>query len=296
MPQPPRLIVICGATATGKSGLAIELAERLGSVVLSADSRLVYRGFDIGTAKPTVAERRSIPHYLIDICEPTQTLTVADYQDQAQELINKLLFGAPILLVGGTGLYIKSIVRGMKIPRVAPEPELRSQLQGLGQLQCYQMLKQIDPIAAQKIHGNDQFRTLRALEVYYITGQPISEQQGENPPDYPILQIGLNCESEALTHRIQKRTENMMERGFVQEVEQLCQKYGTELSLLETLGYQEIKQYLAGDISLETAKELIVLHTRQFAKRQRTWFRAVSEIQWFDADSSNLLDQVQMLL
>ncbi|HAO09917.1 MAG TPA: tRNA (adenosine(37)-N6)-dimethylallyltransferase MiaA, partial [Planktothrix sp. UBA8407] len=239
MPQPPRLIVICGATATGKSGLAIELAERLGSVVLSADSRLVYRGFDIGTAKPTVAERRSIPHYLIDICEPTQTLTVADYQDQAQELINKLLFGAPILLVGGTGLYIKSIVRGMKIPRVAPEPELRSQLQGLGQLQCYQMLKQIDPIAAQKIHGNDQFRTLRALEVYYITGQPISEQQGENPPDYPILQIGLNCESEALTHRIQKRTENMMERGFVQEVEQLCQKYGTELSLLETLGYQE---------------------------------------------------------
>lgn len=296
IPQPPRLIVICGATATGKSGLAIELAERLGSVVLSADSRLVYRGFDIGTAKPTVAERRSIPHYLIDICEPTQTLTVADYQDQAQELINKLLFGAPILLVGGTGLYIKSIVRGMKIPRVAPEPELRSQLQGLGQLQCYQMLKQIDPIAAQKIHGNDQFRTLRALEVYYITGQPISEQQGENPPDYPILQIGLNCESEALTHRIQKRTENMMERGFVQEVEQLCQKYGTELSLLETLGYQEIKQYLAGDISLETAKELIVLHTRQFAKRQRTWFRAVSEIQWFDADSSNLLDQVQMLL
>ncbi len=296
IPQPPRLIVICGATATGKSGLAIELAERLGSVVLSADSRLVYRGFDIGTAKPTVAERRSIPHYLIDICEPTQTLTVADYQDQAQELINKLLFGAPILLVGGTGLYIKSIVRGMKIPRVAPEPELRSQLQGLGQLQCYQMLKQIDPIAAQKIHGNDQFRTLRALEVYYITGQPISEQQGENPPDYPILQIGLNCESEALTHRIQKRTENMMERGFVQEVEQLCQKYGTELSLLETLGYQEIKQYLAGDISLETAKELIVLHTRQFAKRQRTWFRAVSEIQWFDADSSNLLDQVWQLI
>ncbi|MGL4502888.1 MAG: tRNA (adenosine(37)-N6)-dimethylallyltransferase MiaA, partial [Planktothrix sp.] len=190
------------------------------------------------------------------------------------------------------GLYIKSIVRGMKIPRVAPNSELRSQLEGLGQVQCYQMLKQIDAIAAQKIHGNDQVRTLRALEVYYITGRPISEQQGENPPDYPILQIGLNCEPEALIHRIQKRTENMIERGFVQEVEQLCQKYGTKLSLLETLGYQEIKQYLAGDISLEIAQELIVLHTRQFAKRQRTWFRAVSEIQWFEADSSNLLDQV----
>jgi len=292
IPQSPRLIVICGATATGKSGLAIQLAERLGSVVLSADSRLVYRGFDIGTAKPTLEERRGIPHYLIDICEPTQTLTVADYQDQAQELINYTSNSAPLLLVGGTGLYIKSIVRGMKIPRVAPNSELRSQLQGLGQVQCYQMLKQIDAIAAQKIHGNDQVRTLRALEVYYITGRPISEQQGENPPNYPILQIGLNCESEALIHRIHQRTETMIERGFVQEVEQLCHKYGTNLSLLETLGYQEIKQYLAGDIGLEIAQELIVLHTRQFAKRQRTWFRAVSEIQWFDADSSNLLDQV----
>jgi tRNA dimethylallyltransferase len=292
IPQSPQLIVICGATATGKSGLAIQLAERLGSVVLSADSRLVYRGFDIGTAKPTLEERRGIPHYLIDICEPTQTLTVADYQDQAQELIMNSDISAPILLVGGTGLYIKSIVRGMKIPRVAPNLKLRSQLEGLGQVQCYQMLKQIDPMAAQKIHANDQVRTLRALEVYYITGRPISEQQGENPPNYPILQIGLNCEPEALIHRIQKRTEDMIERGFVQEVENLCQKYGTKLSLLETLGYQEIKQYLAGDISLKTAKELILLHTRQFAKRQRTWFRAVSEIQWFDADSSNLLDQV----
>ncbi len=296
IPQPPRLIVICGATATGKSGLGIQLAERLGSVILSADSRLVYREFDIGTAKPTVEERQRVPHYLIDICEPTDILTVADYQDQAQQLITNASESVPLLLVGGTGLYIKAIVRGMKIPRVAPHPELRSQLQGLGQLQCYQMLKQIDPIAAQKIHANDQVRTLRALEVYYITGQPISEQQGENPPDYRILQIGLHCETEALTHRIQKRTENMIERGFVQEVKQLCQKYGTELSLLETLGYQEIKQYLTGDISLETAKELTVLHTRQFAKRQRTWFRAVSEIQWFDADSSNLLDQVWQLI
>ncbi|WP_254173859.1 tRNA (adenosine(37)-N6)-dimethylallyltransferase MiaA [Planktothrix pseudagardhii] len=290
--QPPRLIVICGATATGKSGLAIQLAERLGSVILSADSRLVYREFDIGTAKPTVEERQRVPHYLIDICEPTETLTVADYQDQAQQLITKASESPPLLLVGGTGLYLKSIVRGMKIPRVAPQLELRSQLEALGQFQCYQILQQIDPMAAQKIHANDQVRTLRALEVYYITGRPISEQKGENPPDYPIFQIGLQCESDALTSRIQRRTEEMIEKGFVQEVEQLCQKYGSELSLLETLGYQEIKQYLAGDISLETAKELTVLHTRQFAKRQRTWFRAISEIQWFDAESPNLLDEV----
>ncbi|MBD2483469.1 tRNA (adenosine(37)-N6)-dimethylallyltransferase MiaA [Planktothrix sp. FACHB-1365] len=292
MSQPPRLIVICGATATGKSGLALQLAERLGSVILSADSRLVYREFDIGTAKPTREERQRVPHYLIDICEPTQTLTVADYQDHAQHLIGNAPESPPLLLVGGTGLYIKSIVRGMKIPRVAPQLELRSQLEALGQFQCYQILQQIDPMAAQKIHANDQVRTLRALEVYYITGRPISEQQGENPPDYPILQIGLHCEPEALTSRIQRRTEEMIEKGFVQEVEQLCQKYGTELSLLETLGYQEIKQYLGGDISLETAKELTVLHTRQFAKRQRTWFRAISEIQWFDVDSSQVLDEI----
>lgn len=291
--QKPRLVVICGATATGKSGLAMQLAQRLGSVIVSADSRQVYREFDIGTAKPTVEEQQRVPHYLIDICEPTETLTVADYQDQAQHLIANAEFSSPLLLVGGTGLYIKAITKGMKIPRVAPQESLRSQLQSLGQVQCYQMLKEIDAIATQKIHANDQVRTLRALEVYYVTGRPISEQQGENPPPYSILQIGLTCENtEAFDRRIKKRTENMIEMGFVEEVEQLYQKYGSDLSLLQTLGYQEIKQYLAGNIALEEAIQLTILHTRQFAKRQRTWFRAVPEIQWFDADASNLLDQV----
>ncbi len=291
--QKPRLLVICGATATGKSGLAIQLAQRLGSVILSADSRQVYREFDIGTAKPTIEEQQRVPHYLIDICEPTETLTVADYQDQAQHLIANPELSSPILLVGGTGLYIKAITKGMKIPRVAPQESLRSQLQSLGQVQCYQMLKEIDAIAAQKIHANDQVRTLRALEVYYVTGRPISEQQGENPPDYKILQIGLTCENtEAFDCRIKTRTQAMIDRGFVEEVEQLCQKYGCDLPLLETLGYQEIKQYLAGDISLDEAIQLTILHTRQFAKRQRTWFRAVPEIQWFDADNPNLLEQV----
>ena len=291
--QKPRLLVICGATATGKSGLAIQLAQRLGSVIVSADSRQVYREFDIGTAKPTLEEQQQVPHYLIDICEPTETLTVADYQDQAQHLIANPEFYSPLLLVGGTGLYIKAITKGMKIPRVAPQENLRSQLQALGQVQCYQMLKKIDVIAAQKIHGNDQVRTLRALEVYYVTGRPISEQQGENPPDYKILQIGLTCENtEAFDSRIKKRTQTMIDMGFVEEVEQLRQKYGSDLPLLETLGYQEIKQYLSGDISLNEAIQLTILHTRQFAKRQRTWFRAVPEIQWFDADSPDLLDQV----
>jgi len=286
-----KLIVICGATATGKSGLALALAMRLDSVILSADSRQVYREFDIGTAKPTLDEQKLVRHYLIDICDPTDTMTVADYQEQTQTLIASVDV-TPLLLVGGTGLYIRSIVQGMKIPRVAPQIELRSQLESLGQSQLYAMLQQVDPVATQKIHANDSVRTLRALEVYYVTGYPISEQQGENPPNYPILQIGLDCDVEKLGARIKQRTEQMIADSLVEEVEYLCQKYGTDLSLLNTLGYQEIKQYLAGDISLDEAKELTILHTRQFAKRQRTWFRAYPQIQWFDANDRDLLEKV----
>ncbi|MEG4247557.1 tRNA (adenosine(37)-N6)-dimethylallyltransferase MiaA [Microcoleus sp. Pol10D4] len=290
----PRLITICGATATGKSGVALALAGRLQSSILSADSRQVYREFDIGTAKPTAVDRACVPHHLIDIYDPTETLTLADYQQQAQNFIAAVDFpvSPPLLLVGGTGLYIKSVVRGLKIPRVAPMPELRSQLAELGQSQCYAMLQQVDRSAAKKIHLNDPVRTLRALEVFYVTGRPISEQQGENPPNYPILQIGLDCDIDVLVDRIKQRTEQMLERGWIAEVEYLCKKYGCDLPLLNTLGYQEMKQYLAGDIKLEEAKELTILHTRQFAKRQRTWFRAYPEIEWFDVSTPDLLERV----
>jgi tRNA dimethylallyltransferase len=307
------LIVICGATATGKSGLAIAIAQRLHSIILSADSRQVYRDFDIGTAKPTREEQQQVPHYLIDICDPRETLTVADYQQQAEALINfppvppyppaqahkrspvgqrSRTAAPPPLLVGGTGLYIKSVVRGMKIPRVPPHPELRSQLAHLGQSQCYAMLQQVDEAAAAKIHANDSVRTLRALEVYYVTGCPISAQQGENPPEYPILQIGLDCDPQALSERISRRTQLMISAGFVAEVEYLCEKYGRDLPLLNTLGYAEIKDYLAGKISLEEAIGLTILHTRQFAKRQRTWFQRDAEIEWFNADDPDLVDRV----
>ncbi|PSB18132.1 tRNA (adenosine(37)-N6)-dimethylallyltransferase MiaA [Phormidesmis priestleyi ULC007] len=285
----PFLIVVCGATATGKSSLAISLALWLNASILSADSRQVYREFNIGTAKPTLSEQKLVPHALIDICEPIETLTLAQYQGLAQALIQT---PGPKLLVGGTGLHIKSIVRGLKIPKVAPQMGLRSQLQTLGQPQLYAFLQQVDPPSAHRIHAHDQVRTLRALEVYYVTGRPITEQQGEYPPSYPILQIGLDCESvEVGDRRIEQRTRQMLEVGFATEVKTLCEKYG-EIPLLETLGYAEMKQYLNGDISLLEAEKLIVLHTRQFAKRQRTWFRADSSIEWFDADRPDLLEQV----
>ncbi|MDA0266552.1 MAG: tRNA (adenosine(37)-N6)-dimethylallyltransferase MiaA [Cyanobacteria bacterium] len=285
-------MVLGGATATGKTGLSLAIAQRLQTVILSADSRQVYQDFDIGTAKPTRAERAQAPHYFIDICHPTETLTVAEYQREAQALITQMHRQGDWvpMLVGGTGLYIESVVKGLQIPPVAPHPQLRSQLQNLGQPHCFELLQQLDPLAAKRIHGNDAVRTLRALEVFYVSGRALSAQQGQNPPAYPILYLGLDCEPERLGHRIAARTDALFQQGFVNEVEALCQRYGPDLPLLNTLGYAEVRGYLAGDYALAIAQALTVQHTRQFAKRQRTWFRK-RDIQWLDADAPDLLDQ-----
>lgn len=290
----PFLLVIGGATATGKSSLAIALAQRLEGVILSADSRQVYREFDIGTAKPSVRDRQQVPHYLIDICAPTETLTLAQYQRQAQVLIHTLhgQGKAVPLLVGGTGLYIDAVVKGLRIPPVAPQPALRQQLDDLGQSHCYALLKTLDPVAAQRIHPHDPVRTARALEVYYVIGQPMSALQGEAPPDYSVLYLGLDCDALALERRIAQRTEAMIEAGFVAEVTDLAQTYGPNLPLLQTLGYAEMLRHVQGDVSLATAQAEIVQHTRQFAKRQRTWFRNRATVQWFDANAEDLVERV----
>lgn len=292
----PYLIVICGPTATGKTGLSLAIAQRWqpqSVAILSADSRQVYRQLDIGTAKPSVSEQQQVPHYLIDIRDPVESLTLAEYQREAQHLIAKFHASPTVpLLVGGTGLYVRAVVRGLKIPAVPPQLELRSQLASLGQSQCYEFLQQLDPASAQRIHANDQVRTLRALEIYYVSGQTMSAQQGEDPPDYPILQIGLDCDVPALNRRIEQRTQRMFASGLVEEVKALRQAYGADLPLLKTLGYGEVSQYLDGTLTLEAAMQQTVIHTRQFAKRQRTWFRADDTIHWFDAADPHLVDQV----
>jgi len=294
------LIVILGATATGKTSLAIALAKHLNAPILSADSRQVYRHLDIGTAKPTIEERQGVPHYLIDIIEPDQTLTLADYQDQAQTLIAKFhAEGVTPILVGGSGLYIKAITAGLKIPRVPPQPHLRSQLEELGQHYCYQVLQQVDPVGAKKIHANDQVRTLRSLEVFYVTGQPLSSQQYEQPPSYPIVQIGLDCaDLDVYRKLVGDRTEQMLAQGWLDEIRDLQQRYGVDLPLLKTLGYAEMSDYLANKTDLETAKELTITHTCQFAKRQRTWFRGSGNgnlpIHWLRS-GSNWEDAIAML-
>jgi tRNA dimethylallyltransferase len=289
----PGLIVICGATATGKTELALQIAERLNVPIISADSRQVYQEFDIGTAKPSLAERSRVKHYMIDIYPPTYTLTVAEYQQKTQQLIAELhRQNITPLLVGGTGLYIKAIVEGLHIPKVPPQPALRAQFQQIPQSECYQWLQQVDAAAAAKIHGNDQVRTLRALEVFYVTGIPLSQQQTSFPPAFPIYQIGLEIgDPQHQVERMQQRIQKMVEQGWIAELEQLIQCYGFDLPLLSTLGYAELKRYLQGELNLEQAQALVVTHTRQFAKRQRTWFRNQMDIHWLEAKATDLLEQ-----
>ncbi len=290
----PGLIVIAGPTATGKSQIALELAQRLETVILSADSRQVYRGFEIGTAKPTPAQQAQVPHYLIDRCNPTETLTVAEYQTQAQSLIKAChAQNQTPLLVGGTGLYIQAITHGLSIPPVPPQTELRKQLSQIGQAEIYQWLQQVDPQATQRIHPHDHVRTLRALEVFYVLGQPLSTLQKQQPPNYPILSLGLDMTNlDRYTQKIRQRTEQMIEQGWLAEIEQLVNRYGWDLPLLQTLGYQEMGRYLKGEITLAQAIEETILHTRQFGKRQRTWFRNRMQLAWFNADSQDVMAQM----
>lgn len=289
----PGLIVICGPTATGKTELALHIAERLNAPIISADSRQVYQDFDIGTAKPSLAERSRVKHYMIDIYPPTYTLTVAEYQQQTQELIAAFhQQGITPLLVGGTGLYIKAIVQGLHIPKVPPHPELRAQLQRISQAECYQWLQQVDATAAAKIHRNDQVRTLRALEVFYVTGIPLSQQQTSETPAFPIYQIGLDITNpHHQVERIRRRIQSMLEQGWITELETLIQRYGFDLPLLNTLGYAELKRYLQRELTLEQAQALAATRTCQFAKRQRTWFRKQANIHWLEASTVDLVEQ-----
>jgi tRNA dimethylallyltransferase len=278
------LIVICGPTATGKTALAVHLANSLKAPILSADSRQVYRDFDIGTAKPTLEEQAGIPHYLIDIADPTETYTVARFQQEANALIHTFhQQGITPILVGGTGLYIQSVTEGLVIPTAIPDPVYRAFLASKTLEELRLELLSKDPEAAQKIHPHDRLRTGRALEVLYRTGKTLSSQQGRNPPPYPIIYLGLDSpDRDFLSQRIESRTHAMLHKGLLEEIQFLEQKYGQDLPLLETLGYREFRQYLGQKYSREEAIAQTVLRTRQFAKRQTTWFKANPHILWFD--------------
>lgn len=279
-----KLIVLCGPTAAGKTGLGIQLARYLGVPVLSADSRQVYREFDIGTAKPTPQEREQAEHRLIDVASPTETFNVARYRALALAEIEKLHAARqPALLVGGSGLYLRAVAGGWQPPAVPPDLELRSQLAIQPLARLFEQLQRLDPETARRLHSNDRVRIERALEVCLASGRPMSTQQQPIHPGFEVLTVGIGSDRAALLERIERRTHQMIERGWLIEVKKLRAKYGLDLPLLRTLGYAELGAYLAGEIDQDQAIRQIVVHTRQFAKRQMTWFRSQSKIHWLDS-------------
>ncbi len=290
----PSLIAIVGPTATGKSKLAIELAHTLDAEIVSADSMLVYKHMNIGTAKPTGDEMRGIPHHMINIVTPDVVFTVHDYQRKALTCIQDIIArNKTPLLVGGTGLYIQSVLDGYEFGPADTNEVYRRQLDWIAQEHgndiLYQALRLFDPISAERINPNDLRRLIRALEVYKATGAPISAQK-KKPSylaemDIRTIRIGLTMDRERLYQRIDKRVDEMMRQGLLDEVRNLLLLgYSPSLYSMQSLGYKQITNYLAGQYSLEEAVSEIKRETRRFSKRQYTWFRRDPHIVWFYTD------------
>ena len=281
----PLVIVLLGPTASGKTDLAIALAQALDLAVLNVDSRQLYRQMDVGTAKPTAAQRGQARHELLDLRDPDQPINLQEFRAIAEAQLNAELARKPLaLLAGGSGLYLQALTQGLEPPAVPPQPQLRAQLAALGQPLCHQLLRQGDPVAAARIATADAVRTQRALEVLYATGRPLSSQQGATPPPWRVLELGLNPTD--LTARIASRTKGLFAAGLVAETEALIERYGAELPLLNTIGYGEARQQLAGELSGTEAIALCEQRTRQFAKRQRTWFRRRHAPIWLEERST----------
>jgi len=281
----PDLFVLVGPTAAGKTVRAIELAQRFEGEIVSADSRQIYRGMDIGTAKPTRDEQAQAPHHLIDIVNPDESYTLAQYQADAYAAIDDILArGKQPFLVGGTGLYVRAVVEGLCIPRVPPNEELRAQLAAQDGAALHERLRALDPDAAARIDPRNVRRTIRALEVCLATGARFSELGKATPPPYHITQIGLTASRPELYARIDARTDRMMAEGLVTEVQTLVtQGYGWELPSMSGLGYRQIGEYLRGQASLDTAVANIKRATRDFVRRQYAWFRLRDErIHWYE--------------
>ena len=282
-PDQPLVIVLLGPTASGKTALGIELARALDLAVLSVDSRQLYQEMEIGTAKPTAAQRAAVRHELLDLRRPDQPINLQEFRAEAERAIAAEHARRGIaLLVGGSGLYLKAITQGMTPPAVPPQPQLRAQLEALGQPLCHQLLRSADPQAGARIMTNDAVRTQRALEVLYATGQPLSAQQGAAPPPWRVLELGLNPPD--LKRRISLRSLGLYAEGLVEETRGLVERYGADCPLLDTIGYGEAKAVLRGELRETEAIALTTKRTQQFAKRQRTWFRRQHQPLWLDGD------------
>lgn len=286
----PPLVVLLGPTAVGKTELSLHLCERIGGEVVSADSRQIYRGMDIGTAKATPAEQARAPHHLLDLCDPDQVFTLAEYQQMAYTAINDIhRRGRVPCLVGGSILYVRAVTEGLRIPAAPPNAALRARLeeqlaeQGLGSLAAD--LQRIDPATAGQIDLRNGRRVLRALEIVLTTGQPKVALEGADPPPYRLLQIALTRERSALHGRIDRRVEQMVAEGLVEETQRLLDKgYAPTLPAMTSLGYREMIAYLGGRMTLAQAVERIQIETHRFVRHQMTWLRKLSGLHWFDLD------------
>ena len=287
----------------GKTDLSITLAEAFGGEIVSADSRLFYRGMDIGTAKPSREERARVPHHLIDVADPDDTWSLARFQRAATTAIGQIHARRQLpFLVGGTGQYVRSITAGWQIPATQPDQRLRAALEAwgaeVGPQGLHDRLAVIDPQAAQKIEPRNLRRTVRALEVIFSQGRRFSEVQQRGDPDYRILTVGLNRPREVLYARIDARIEQMMAQGFLEEVESLlAQGYSPDLPSFSAIGYRELSASLRGEISIEVALQQIKKGTRQYVRRQANWFKAQDPaICWFQADQEPLGDIKELIL
>lgn len=300
MTKKTKILSIIGPSASGKSALAVEIAKMFNGEVISCDSRIIYKDFDIATAKPTKAEMQGIKHHFIGDILPTDDYSAADFADEAKKVIKDITNRGKLpIIAGGTGLYFRILLQDFDIPRVAPNEKLRAELEQKTTEELYSILQEKDPVSALKIHQNNKVKIIRALEVCEELNTPMSQAQKKKEPEFDVLWIGLNAENrDYLYNRINKRVDIMLEQGLLEEAKNITNKY-KDLPLIEqTIGYQEFIPYFKGDVTLEEAVSDIKQNTRRYAKRQLTWFRANKSVNWLYIDKlscEELIKNAQIL-
>lgn len=287
----PKVIVIVGPTASGKTSASIKLAKKINGEIISADSMQIYKEMNIGTAKPTEDEKENIKHYLMDFVSPEETYNVTTYKKDAEKAIKEILSKNKVpIIVGGTGLYVSSLINGIEFSEVTEDIEYRDELTKLadekGALYIYEMLKKVDPASAEIIDANNIRRVIRALEIYKVTGKTKSELDSESRKEviYDYKVYGIDTPREMLYDRINVRVDKMLEDGLIEEVKNLIEKHSVSKTAMQALGYKEVKEYFDEKISYDEMVEKIKLESRHYAKRQLTWFRKEKKIVWYKLD------------
>lgn len=288
--EKPKIVVICGPTASGKTALGIQVAQQANGEIISSDSMQIYKDMDIGTAKPTPEERAQAVHHLVDFVSPDQRYSVADFKKDATEKIEDILSRGKLpIIVGGTGLYVNSLIHNIEYKEEITDIEYRNELEKIDLETLYKQAQEIDPEAAAKVSQNDRKRITRILEIYHTTGKTKTQMEAESRKkvkyDYKIFV--LTPERDKLYERINLRVDLMMQAGLVDEVKQLLQKYNEFPTAMQGLGYKEVKEYLDGDITEEEMVEKIKQESRHYAKRQLTWFRQYKDATWLDTFDKN---------